>query len=165
MWTRPFIIGLALILAVFIFAGSAAGEMPGEQVESEAMQKLGQTYYLTQTEGTLIAYMVSDPQCPACQALQERIEEGMTPDVELLYLTVGFMGQESLHLAAERLQRNLPVDGDEAVSENTRIAAEIGVRAVPTVFYQTPQGEVRKFTGSGKENLEALQRLTRQAEE
>lgn len=165
MLGKRFFSVLALLFLVTLLTDASAGKEPGEPAQPGAMQKLGQSQYLHATQGSLIAYMITDPQCPACQTLKRRIEEGATPHVKWRYVIVGFMGQQSLNLGAKQVEKELSVDGELAVRENTQIAVQIGVRAVPTVYYQTPQGQVRKFIGSSKENLQALEQMARQAQE
>ena len=154
--------GTTLLLTVALLGIAAAADLPGEPADSQAMDELSRTHYVSESEGDLLVYIITDPQCPHCHTLKKRIRELDTPGMEWRYVTVGFLGGESLQLAAEKLEKELSVDGDQAVRENIRVVTELGVRTVPTVFYRTPQGEVRTFTGSGEDDLEALVRMTRE---
>jgi len=154
--------GTTLLLTVALLGIAAAADLPGEPADSQAMDELSRTHYVSESEGDLLVYIITDPQCPHCHTLKKRIRELDTPGIEWRYVTVGFLGGESLKLAADKLERKLSVDGDQAVRKNTKVVTGIGVRAVPAVFYRTPQGEVRTFTGSGKDDVEALRRMARE---
>jgi len=154
--------GTTLLLAVALLGIAAAADLPGEPASSRAMVELSRTHYVSGSEGSFIAYVITDPRCPHCQTLKKRIGGLDTPGIEWRYVSVGFLGEESLKLAAEKLEKELSVEGDQAARKNTEVVAGLGVRSVPAVFYETPQGKVRTFTGSGKDYVKALQRMARE---
>ena len=123
--------GTTLLLTVALLGIAAAADLPGEPADSQAMDELSRTHYVSESEGDLLVYIITDPQCPHCHTLKKRIRELDTPGIEWRYVTVGFLGGESLKLAADKLERKLSVDGDQAVRKNTKVVTGIGVRAVP----------------------------------
>lgn len=141
---------------------SSTTQTPGNS-ESRSWAELERfqgSHFIREGEGALIAYAITDPQCPACTRLHERISQGATPNVEWRWIPVGFLGPQSRNDAAALLgEAHADIDAPQAVDDNTRLASGLGVRSVPTVFYRDRNGAVRAFTGGSPEQLEALERI------
>ncbi len=149
-------------LAALGFAGMLLGCAEGTSAEEQSkgvMERLDESYYLQQGESEFHVYAIKDPHCPACSNLRNTVDGGATPNVEWRWVPVGFLGADARADAAEMIENAHSVDGLEAVDSNTRLAQQLGVRSVPTVFYRDTEGQVRAFVGGDPQALEALERM------
>ncbi len=145
-----------------VLAVGCSGGKPGEPASAEVLEQLQESYYIQHGESDFVAYAFTDPQCPACGQLHERVEGGLTPSVEWRWVPVGFLGRQSQEQAAEKLEQAHDVDGSEAVQANMELARRLGVQSVPTIFYQDLEGQARTFVGGKKQALKALEEMASQ---
>lgn len=157
-WLMTWVAGALLMLG-------CSGGAPGEAASAEVLERLGESYYLVHGDSSFQVYAFRDPHCPACSDLVEAVEDGATPNVEWRWVPVGFLGERSREDAAAQIEQEHDVDGEQAVAKNMEIAQALGVRSVPTVFYQDPEGQVRYFVGGEQQALEALDRMAADEDE
>ncbi len=157
-WSR--LKGAALgLVSLALMVGCSDGA-PGETASAEVMERLEASHYVEQGEGAMTVYAFKDPHCPACTELREAVEGGATPSVSWRWIPVGFLGAGAHADAADMVEAAHPeTDGQEAVDSNMRLAQELGVRSVPTVFYRDTEGQVRSFVGGDRDALDALERM------
>ncbi|MCG5529463.1 thioredoxin fold domain-containing protein [Halorhodospira halochloris] len=152
---------LALLLA------GCPNDAPGESANSSAseLEQFRDSHYIAEGDGDMIVYAFTDPQCPACDQLQQRVTEGATPNIEWRWIPVGFLGQGARRDAANRIEEVLDVDGEMAEEENRQLAVSLGVRSVPTIFYRHPNGETYHFSGGNQQQLSGLESVAEQYRE
>lgn len=157
-------------LNIFLFALLIAGcpnEAPGESATPTAseLKQFSDSNYIPEGNGDLVVYAFTDPHCPACNQLKQRVAGGATPNVEWRWIPVGFLGQGARRDAANQLENALEVDGDNAEQENRQLAVNLGVRSVPTIFYRHPNGETYRFSGGNQQQLSGLESVAEQYRE
>lgn len=152
------------LLVIALLLIGCPNQAPGDSATapSSELQELQTGNYISEGEGNMIAYAFTDPHCPACEKLQQRVANGATPNVEWRWLPVGFLGQGARQEAAQKLEENLKIDGQQAEQENRQLAVNLGVRSVPTIFYRHPNGETYRFSGGSRQQLAGLENIAEQ---
>ncbi|MCG5532080.1 thioredoxin fold domain-containing protein [Halorhodospira sp. 9621] len=149
---------LGLVGGAVLMVGCSDGT-PGESARADVFDRLADSHYIAQGESDFRVYAFKDPHCPACTNLKNAVDNDATPSVEWRWVPVGFLGSGAQADAAAMIEDEKDVDGYDAVQANMRLAQELGVRSVPTVFYRDTDGEVRFFVGGEQQALDALERM------
>ena len=128
------------------------------QVEEEA-------FYIEEGTGDKILYVVFDTQCGFCQRMYQA-SRAVLDEVTIRWIPVGFMGEGSLHQAAQLVDAENPIEvlatferggsvsgapSTEAmniVSENSNLMQQLGIRSTPNTIYKDEDGTAHIVRGA-----------------
>ena len=121
--------------------------------------------YVEEGTGDKVLYVVFDTQCGYCQQMYQT-SRALLDEVTFRWIPVGFMGEGSLHQAAQIIDAENPAEvlatierggsvsespSTEAmniVSENSNLIQQLGIRSTPNTIYKDENGEARIVRGA-----------------
>ena len=122
-------------------------------------------FYVEEGSGDKVLYVVFDTQCGYCQKMYQE-SRAVLDEVTIRWIPVGFMGEGSLHQAAQIVDAENPtevlatfegggsVSGSPSaeamniVSENSNLIQQLGIRSTPNTLYKDENGEAHIMRGA-----------------
>ena len=122
-------------------------------------------FYVEEGSGERVLYVIYDTQCPYCQRMYEASRD-VLEDVTIRWVPVGFLGEQSLHEAAQIVDAENPAEAMatikqggsisgassteamDLVSQNSQLTQQAGIGATPTTIYEDANGEAQIRRGA-----------------
>lgn len=139
---------------------------------TDAWQRLANAAWVSEgpADAPRIVYVFSDPNCGYCLVFRDKAQAYLTRGIELRHIMVGIIQPSSLAKAASVIgaenpvgmlefhesqfprdwlqsDDNVPKSLREKIRSNNRLMKSLSASATPSVFYQDPEGKVRKIVG------------------
>lgn len=137
-----------------------------EEQESAALAQVEEeAFYVEEGTGDKVLYVVFDTQCGYCQQMY-KASRAVLDEVTIRWVPVGFMGEGSLHQAAQIVDAENPVEvlatferggsvsgspSTEAmniVTENSNLIQSLGIKSTPNTIYRDENGEAHIKRGA-----------------
>ena len=134
--------------------------------EAKALELIQEApFYVEEGSGERVLYVIYDTQCPYCQRMYEASRD-VLEDVTIRWVPVGFLGEQSLHEAAQIVDAENPAEAMatikqggsisgassteamDIVSQNSQLTQQAGIGATPTTIYEDANGEAQIRRGA-----------------
>jgi thiol:disulfide interchange protein DsbG len=146
-------------------AGAQGNGFTDDQGAAALAQVEEEAFYIEEGTGDKVLYVVFDTQCGYCQKMYQA-SRAVLDEVTIRWIPVGFMGEGSLHQAAQLVDADNPTEvlatferggnvsgspSTEAmniVSENSNLIQQLGIRSTPNTIYKDESGEAHIVRGA-----------------
>lgn len=138
-----------------------------DQIESRPWIAIGAE------EPSRIVYMITDPNCPYCNAVWRASEPYYADGVQVRHVMVGILGPTSMPKAAAiqgaddpaaalarheeafaeggiEVPEEVSAEAESAVMDNNGLMMSLGITGTPALFYKDDDGAVHKIVGMPK---------------
>jgi thiol:disulfide interchange protein DsbG len=166
------LVTVALLLLCTDLCNAGAWVKPSAESLQRLTQNLEQAKWIAagSKSPTRVVYVFTDPNCPYCHDLWQAMQTARAPDVQIRYLLVAVINEESRGKDAaileskdplasfEKNERTFAADGiaakptwlpatNEAIARDEALMAELHILGTPGLVYWDEQHKPRIFAG------------------